>query len=199
MGGLNPAGEKALLRAWLLRERAAVPEKAERSARIFRLVTGLPAYQSAGRIFAYVSLPDEVETRAVISHALSQGKEVFAPHCPRGGGEMAFYRVASLEELRPGNFGVWEPEPRPDRKAVPHAGDFCLVPGLAFDWRGNRLGYGKGCYDRFLAGYPVETAGLCWHALYRESLPTDGYDRPVRLVITEQDVFPARAGRVSEA
>lgn len=74
-------------------------------------------------------------------------------------------------------------------------GDLCLVPGLAFDREGYRLGYGKGYYDCFLAAQPVRTVGLCFEALAFARLPRDGFDRPVCRLVTEAgDARPGKEG-----
>lgn len=108
---------------------------------------------------------------------------------------MAFYRVSSREDLQVGAFGLLEPIPGRCPPLERGQGDLCLVPGLAFDREGYRLGYGKGYYDCFLAAQPVRTVGLCFEALAFERLPRDGFDRPVCRLVTEAgDARPGKEG-----
>lgn len=118
-----------------------------------------------------------MDTWPLLARALAQGKEVYAPRCLERPGEMAFYRVSSREDLQAGAFGLLEPIPGRCPPLERGQGDLCLVPGLAFDREGYRLGYGKGYYDCFLAAQPVHAVGLCFEALAFERLPRDGFDR----------------------
>lgn len=197
--GLHPVGgvkkEKAALRRELLARRDALPGRAEKSRAIQSRVLALPEYQRARRVLLYLSKGSEVDTWPLLDRALAQGKEVYAPRCLERPGEMAFYRVSSREDLQAGAFGLLEPIPGRCPPLERGQGDLCLVPGLAFDREGYRLGYGKGYYDCFLAAQPVRTVGLCFEALAFERLPRDGFDRPVCRLVTEAgDARPGKEG-----
>jgi 5-formyltetrahydrofolate cyclo-ligase len=99
---------------------------------------------------------------------------------------MEFLVIASESDLSPGTFGVAEPDPLRCGPRVPTEKTFCVVPGLAFDPEGFRLGYGKGYYDRFLAGFPGVSAGICYAGCIRRKLPHGRYDRAVDFLVTEQ-------------
>ena len=187
--------KKAPLRRELLARRDALLGREERSRAIRRQVLALPEYRRARRLLLYLSQGSEVDTWPLLDRALAQGRAVYAPRCLDGQGNMAFFRVFSREELAPGRFGLWEPLQERCPLLTEWEGALCLVPGIAFDREGFRLGYGKGYYDCFLAAQPVRTVGLCFEALAFERLPRDGFDRPVCRLVTEAgDARPGKEG-----
>lgn len=153
---------------------------------IAKRVVGLWQYAKNRRLFTYVSTAIEVDTRRIIERALADGKTVAVPRCVPGTRTMEFYTISGLQELRPGSFGVLEPEPNPQNLWTDFSEGLCLVPALCYDWRGFRLGYGKGYYDRFLAGFEGNMVGLCYSECVRHKLPHGRYDRPVELLVTER-------------
>ena len=155
-------------------------------ATIAKRVAGLWQYAKNRRLFTYVSTAIEVDTRRIIERALADGKAVAVPRCVPGTRTMEFYTISGLQELRPGSFGVLEPEPNPKNLWTDFSEGLCLVPALCYDWRGFRLGYGKGYYDRFLAGFEGNMVGLCYSECVRHKLPHGRYDRPVELLVTER-------------
>ncbi len=185
MGGVSP---KAALRREFLARRNALPHREQLDQAIREAAVLLEAYRQADQVLFYLSGGSEPDTWALLDLALREGKKAFAPRCLDGEGSMAFYRVASQEELVPGRFGLWEPDPARCPLAGDVTGALCLVPGLAFDREGFRLGYGKGYYDRFLAGHSVRTVGLCYGDLLVPRLPRGPYDRQVSCLVTEGGV-----------
>ena len=146
------------------------------------------AYLSAQTVFCYVSLPHEADTRAILADAWRRGKHVAVPRC-RGNGQMDFYTVSSEDDLSPGSFGI--PEPK-DGCAIlfPQDGDLCIVPCLAADERGFRLGYGGGYYDRFLplcTKAVIAAAALCTQKT--ELVPMEKTDCPMDRIFTDEEVF----------
>ncbi|MBQ5545397.1 MAG: 5-formyltetrahydrofolate cyclo-ligase [Clostridia bacterium] len=153
------------------------------------------SYTRSSVILTYVSTAIEVDTREIIRVALSEGKRVACPRCIDGTRQMAFYYIESLEELTPCTFGVPEPEALPQRLYQGSSHPICIVPGLAFDRWGYRLGYGKGYYDRFLSGYRGWTVGLCYSDCVEYKLPHGHYDRAVDRLITEKYLRRCAEGR----
>ena len=146
---MSISGEKDALRAQL-RARLSQSDPAENAAcdvRITLQVLSLPAFQAAERIFAYCSVVPEVDTHAILAQARRRGKTVALP-VTQPDGQMRFARFDGA--LVPGRFGIPEP-PRSARTLLPQPGDLMLVPALAYDRAGRRLGRGGGYYDRFLA------------------------------------------------
>lgn len=176
------------------RRRALDPEeKARMDAGVFENVRRLWQYKRAGRIFLYLATPLEVETRHILLTALNEGKEVAVPRCIPGTRHMCFHLISSLEEVRPGAFGVEEPlETAP--VADPGRGGLMLVPALTIDRRGYRLGYGRGYYDRYIAGFSGQTAGLCYSRDFVRSIRHGRFDLPVDVVVTEKGIRTAFRG-----
>ena len=149
-------------------------------------VAGLPEFAEADGVFTYLSFGAEVDTRILIECAWTVGKAVALPRVVPGTRQMRWYAVDSLDCLERSSFGVEEPPADPAREVTPR--DFhtpvALVPGLAFDREGYRLGYG-GFYDTFLPTFPGTSMGLCRAAQLADHLPHEDYDMPVDEVVTE--------------
>lgn len=152
----------------------------------------LEEYKDCETLFAFVSSPIEVDTIGIINHAFADGKKVAVPKCSNLSGDMDFYYIASLSELKEGAYGILEPDSESTTPAISTDKDLCLVPGLSFDPKGYRLGFGKGYYDRFLADFKGTTAGLCYTANLEKELPIDEYDIPVDIVITDKSIVRER-------
>ncbi|HIZ19522.1 MAG TPA: 5-formyltetrahydrofolate cyclo-ligase [Firmicutes bacterium] len=169
-----------------LRRQMKPEQKAQRDRQIAARVRGLWQYKRCHQLLTYVSTAIEVDTLAIIRRALADGKQVAVPRCVPGTRDMEFYYISGLEDLEPGSFGVLEPRPESCRKATDFTSGLCLVPALCYDWRGYRLGYGKGYYDRFLAGFGGHMIGICYSDCVRRRLPHGRYDRPVELLVTDR-------------
>ncbi len=191
-------GAKAALRRAVLSRRDALPER-ERAllgGRIVATVLDLPAYENAGVVLAYASFGTELQTAELLRRVLADGKTLLLPRVERGG--LGLYEVRDLAvDLEPGTWGIREP--RPDRcpPADPGRVGFALIPGVAFDGRGRRLGYGGGFYDRLLAGGLPEGTPLVSGAFgvqIVEEVPVDPHDAPVDLVVTERDIYDGDGG-----
>ncbi len=143
-------------------------------------------YRKTNQVFIYVSTAIEVDTINIIKRAANDGKKIACPRCVDGTREMEFYYIDSVDDLEPGTFGVLEPRAEKDRLVTDFSDGVCVVPGLAFDYGGFRLGYGKGYYDRFLSGYKGFTCGLCYFENVVKYLPHGRFDRHVGLLITDR-------------
>ncbi len=190
---MDSVTDKKTLRAQLMRLRAGIPDeqRAEIDAGIAARVLALPAYRTADAVFTYLDMGAEIRTRDIIADAWAAGKTVALPRCIPGTRLMAWHRVTSLDGLVASRFGVAEPVDDPETLVRPadFAAPIALVPGLAFDERGYRIGYGGGFYDVFLASFPGKTVGLCRESLLVERLPFLGaHDLPVQAVATERRV-----------
>lgn len=159
--------------------------KALADHRIAVRLRSLLCYRRAKTILVYVSMPIEVDTREIISKALSDGKRVAVPRCVPGTREMEFYLINSLDELTPGTFGVLEPTPDPERLLKNFSHSLCVVPALACDRSGYRLGYGGGYYDRFLRDYPGEKVLILYKCCLVTHLWHGRFDVPVDRIVTE--------------
>ena len=185
---INLKLEKDRLRKKFREIRCAYSEEQKRKfdSQILRRLISLYQYKTASLILTYVSKDIEVDTIMLIEKALSDGKRVAAPKCVAGTRKMDFYYINSLDDLEKSTFGVLEPIVDRCEKVVDFSNGFCIVPGMSFDVRGFRLGYGKGYYDRFLSDFSGNTAGLCYSECVKWSLPSGKYDRAVDVLVTER-------------
>lgn len=154
-------------------------------ARIADRVRKLWQYRRARQLLVYVSTSIEVDTHRIIRRALEDGKRVAVPRCIPDTREMEFYYIDSLEELKPGSFGVYEPDPCPEKLVTDLSHGLCIIPAFCYDYVGYRLGYGKGYYDRFLPRFGGSLIGICYSACVRRHLPHGRFDRPAELLVTE--------------
>ncbi len=161
-------------------------QKLQYDRAILAKLVSLYQYKNARTVLTYVSKDIEVDTLMLIEKALSDGKKVAVPRCVEGTRLMEFYLISSLSQLESGCFGVLEPDVSRCRMLVDMARSICVVPGMSFDTRGYRLGYGKGYYDRFLQGYNGVTVGICYSDCVKWKLPTGKYDKPVDILVTEK-------------
>lgn len=141
---------------------------------------------------AYYPIRSEVDLTAAVQWARGRGWTVALPRV-EGPGQMSAVVVSRWDALRPGAFGIPEPQ---GASLNPRELDVILVPGAAFDRRGHRLGYGRGFYDRFLPdAVHARVAGAAYREQWVETLPTDPHDVPVQYVVVEQGVWCVREGR----
>jgi len=177
--------EKRILRERYKAIRQESMSRTEADRDIFRQVISLPQYQQASLVLCYVSSGSEPDTLRLMVQALADGKAVACPRCDKASHTMSFHLINALDDLAPGAYGIYEPsaaaqcvQPGEMQNSV------CIVPGLAFDPQGGRLGYGGGYYDRFLAGYSGVKIGLCRKEC-RSSvpLPADVFDVPADIVV----------------
>ena len=140
-------------------------------------------YRSARALYAYMAFNQEVRTEPIIRQAWADGKRVAVPKV--AGRLMRFIWIEDFSRLAPqGAFGI--PEPLDDGPEADDPTALILVPGLAFDASGHRVGYGGGFYDRFLAAEPGHsTAALCYDFQFLPLLDVETHDMPVNLVITD--------------
>lgn len=143
-------------------------------------------FKSAKLLLTYVSLHDEIDTINLIKYAFSKGMKVAVPRCKMETYTMDFYLITSLDDLEVGAFKVLEPNLDKCELLTNFDDSICVVPALSFDYKGFRLGYGKGFYDRFLADYEFCKVGLCYSECIKPKLPHGRYDVPVDLLVTEK-------------
>lgn len=180
---------KKALREKYKRIRRSMPEDVKRSKdkAILEKITALPAYKSSRLLLTYVSTDIEVDTLGLIGQALNDGKTVAVPKCEDNKGNMTFYEIHSFDDLEPGYFSVLEPVPKKCRAIMDFNGAFCIIPALAYDRSGYRLGYGKGYYDRFLSAHPeLFKVGIEYCCCMETSLIHGHFDVPSDIVVTEK-------------
>lgn len=163
------------------KKRAMTAEEIEaRSAKLTRLFLASPAYQTAKTVYGYLPYNQEVRTVPLLEQALRDGKQVAVPKVY--GEEMKFLYITDLTAVSRGYAGI--PEPIADGPEADDETALVLMPGLAFDPQGHRIGYGGGFYDKFLAREPNHpTVALCYDFQVLPQLETEAFDIPVDLVI----------------
>ncbi|MCC8043259.1 MAG: 5-formyltetrahydrofolate cyclo-ligase [Oscillospiraceae bacterium] len=161
--------------------------KQRRDLAILERLISTDAYKNADIVLTYVSTDIEVDTRALINKAMDDKKRVAVPRCIDGTRDMNFYFIKSMDDLEKGTFSVLEPIPSKCVKAYAYEKALCIVPGLSFDMKGYRLGYGKGYYDRFLSAHPRLTkVGLCYCPCTVSELHHGRFDVSADMLITEK-------------
>ncbi len=174
--------DKKELRA-LIREqkRAMTPEEIEsRSAKLAELFAASEAYREARTVYGYLPYNQEVRTVPMLERALAEGKKVAVPKVC--GEEMKFIYIDDFSQVSPGYAGI--PEPINDGPVADDPTALVLMPGLAFDKEGHRIGYGGGFYDKFLAQEPGHpTLALCYAFQVLPRLETEEFDIPVDTVL----------------
>lgn len=180
--------QKKDLRAEMMAKRRAMPSAQREAAdcAITEAVLRHPAYRAAKQVFAYVSMPHEVGTNMLLDSALAAGKIIGLPVCTPETREMKFYCLHARAELRKGAYRIPIPPVSEDRLLIPDAETLVIVPMLAFDAEGYRLGAGGGYYDRFLSAQPVRTIGICYADCRLTQLPHDANDQRIACCVTEQ-------------
>ena len=170
--------KKALRRRINAQRRALDAESVRRAGEeIAAKLAASELWKNAKSIYIYLDYNNEVPTDTIAALALAQGKAVAVPLCGSAG-EMSFRLISSLGEVKPGYMGIREPDASAPEACDPEA--LVIMPGLAFDREGGRIGYGGGYYDRFLAREPGHpTAALCYDFQVLEKIPAEEHDVPV--------------------
>lgn len=173
--------DKTELRRSIRQQKRAMTEAeiVARSAKLGELFAASEAYKNAKTIYGYLPYNQEVRTVPMLERALKDGKRVAVPKCY--GEEMRFIYLDDLTKVEKGYAGI--PEPIADEPVADDETALVLMPGLAFDPKGHRIGYGGGFYDKFLAAEPNHpTLALCYEFQMLPSLETEEHDIPVDCV-----------------
>ena len=173
--------KKELRRAIRERKRAMTEEEiVSRSARLGELFAQSEAYRNAATIYGYLPYNQEVRTVPMLEQAIRDGKKVAVPKVY--GDIMKFIYLEDLTQVEKGYAGI--PEPIADEPVAYDETALVLMPGLAFDPQGHRIGYGGGFYDKFLAAEPNHpTLALCYEFQMLPQLDTEEHDIPVNTVL----------------
>ncbi len=174
--------DKKALRKEIRDKKRAMTEAeiAGKSEALSKLFAASEAYKHAKSIYGYLPYNQEVRTVPMLQQAMADGKRVAVPKCY--GEEMRFIWMEDLSRVEKGYAGI--PEPVEDGPVADDKTALVLMPGLAFDPQGHRIGYGGGFYDKFLAREPEHpTLALCYDFQMLEQLQTEEFDIPVDWVL----------------
>lgn len=183
---------KQELRVNLLAQRRKLDKKfiVAQSDRMAEVLYASPYYQQATIIMLFLSMPDEPQMMNIIEHAWQEGKTVCVPHMRAEFGIMDAAIIESREGLVRGRFNLLVPDPTQLKIIDPRLIDIIVVPAVAYDNHGNRLGMGAGYYDRFIPGAPQALCiGAIWSSQVVSNIPTDQYDRPVHYLLSENGMI----------
>jgi 5-formyltetrahydrofolate cyclo-ligase len=192
----NPLDAKRTLREQAHAARNAQPDKDELSRRICETFLALPEYAAAKTVLFYLDVRSEVRTRHTLPDALGSDKRIAVPYCVDG--ELELFRLDSMDELDVGMYRILEPRPElrvlPGKKVRPEDLDLVMVPGVAFDRTGARMGHGKGYYDRLLehARPDAPLVALAFECQLFPHIPTQPHDVFMDRVLTEKAVYHGR-------
>lgn len=181
--------KKDRIRKEVLDKRNQITPKAllEKSSLISELLFALKDYCASENILIYASMKSEVITDGIIDRALKDGKKVFCPRCiNKQEGLMEFIQIESILNLKKGYMGIREPEILDDSVIYdgPVENTLVIVPGVAFDKRGNRIGYKGGYYDRFLSRFlGIRSVALAFTEQLVDDVPSDIHDIPIDIIL----------------
>ncbi|MDF2878089.1 MAG: putative 5-formyltetrahydrofolate cyclo-ligase [Clostridia bacterium] len=162
----------------------------ETSLEITRQILKLELFEQAEVVFLYAAFETEVQTIYLDEQARIKGKKVAYPKIELKTGAMDFYATPHFSELQPSSFRsmkILEPSPLQHRQIIPGPKDIVIVPAVAFDNQGNRVGYGGGFYDRYLSRYPyIYKIGICMAFQLTEAIEAEFFDIKMDCVLTEK-------------
>jgi 5-formyltetrahydrofolate cyclo-ligase len=167
-------------------------ERLARSRRVWERVAALACYQHARVVLGYMAFDHEVLTDGLMRRAMASGKQLVLPMVLGNRQGMALYVIEELErDVAPGYCGILEPQPRRTRAVAPETLELALIPGVAFDLRGGRLGLGAGFYDRLLSQLPrgIPMVGLAFDFQVIPRLPLQPHDILLDAIVTESRVI----------
>lgn len=185
---------RASIRRKMIRMRENLSEETLRqnSREITKRLVALEAFRSCQNILIFLSLPGEVQTEEIIRISLASGKKVYVPLVDAKRKRLEISELPGLDiEFEAKRFGIREPGPDYINIQLPAVLDFVLVPGLAFDRKGGRIGFGAGYYDRFLKEVSdrVVRVGVAFNFQVLESVPQTELDVPVQNILTESETI----------
>jgi 5-formyltetrahydrofolate cyclo-ligase len=194
-----PAGKEAkqrLRREMLAIRRSLSAEEIKKgSEAIAAYFCAWPEYRDADIVMLYLSMADEPQTVRLIEHAWSSGKQVAVPLMGEVYGVMEGAVIGNWDSLVTGRLGLKMPDPAKTRPIDPVEIDLIVVPGVAFDPAGRRLGMGAGYYDRFLPqAVRACKVGLAWSVQIVPEVPTDAHDIRMDYLLTEAGFRPLSVG-----
>lgn len=189
---MGTSEEKERLRLQLLDKRESIVEEEfqQKSEQIIARLQSVDALRTSRTIHCYISMNTrrEVNTHAFLRWMLATNKRVVVPVTQFKTNTLKHVELHSFEELNPNKWGVLEPPPE-NRTVKPNELDLVIVPMVGADLHCNRIGYGKGFYDRFLADVTGQAVGLCFESCVVDEIPTESFDVELSAVVTEDRII----------
>lgn len=167
------------------KEKLTTDNIAEKSEIMTGYFTGLTEYKNCRQIILYAAFNQEVDTLPLINQALEEGKKVALPKVTEGG--LEFFYIRSFQETAISNMGIPEPDTSSPVELLTDGLNVILVPGLAFDLEGNRVGYGRSYYDAYFAAHRAEFMKIAFAYDFQvyDRIPSEKHDVKIDLLITD--------------
>lgn len=175
-----------------IRKRMTDDEVASKSAAIVQKVIKTPEYEEADNILLYADYCREVMTRGIFDDAILRKKRVYFPRADSLTNTMEFYQIVSVRQLKRGYMDILEPKEDMQSRYKFHSREdtLIIIPGVAFDTSGFRIGYGKGFYDRYLVGKrQLSTMALAYACQIVDEIPRDEHDIRMDKIVTEEIIY----------
>lgn len=170
-----------------LRKNVSADEVYEKSIKASENFFQSNIYKQSRCLMLYSPLGNEVGTEAIIDRAFADGKKVAFPVTDTESGSITPFYAQENTSFKKGGFSVKEPQNT--EKVQKNEIDVVVVPGIVFDRKGNRVGFGKGCYDMFLKNCNAVKVGLCYDFQLAEKIPADEFDVKMDFILTEKELF----------
>ena len=194
--GQRHTESKRAIRKQACANRNAQADKDRLSRQVVARFMSLPEYRAAATVMFYVDVRDEVRTQHVLPETLATDKRVIVPYCRAD--ELGLFHLENMEELEPGTLQILEPKAPlrhlPQKQVDLRNVDLVMVPGVAFDRRGGRLGHGRAYYDKLLCQARPDTSlvALAFECQMFPEVPTQDHDVFMDKIVTERAVYAGR-------
>jgi len=191
---LSATTNKKSLRRTIIARRDSIPDeiRLKKDAAIHSRLGELEAFKTSRATLFYAAFRSEVRTEQLVINSLTAGRITALPRVDKTGGILMLYKIGDWSDLSPGSWGILEPEESRTKEISINEIDMVLAPGVAFDVNCNRLGYGKGYYDKLLAGKkrmkPV-VVGLAYEEQIADALPCNLHDMKMDMIITDKRII----------
>ncbi|MEM3399790.1 MAG: 5-formyltetrahydrofolate cyclo-ligase [Candidatus Micrarchaeia archaeon] len=177
------------------RQAHSLEERRRKSELIMQRLFSLPEFKHAKTILMYISYEEEVQTHEMIERAVALGKRVVVPITDTETGELKLSLLKNMRELRKGAHGIYEP--MHIHQVSPEEIELAVVPGVAFDIEGTRLGHGHGYFDKLLKKIKAPFIGLAFEFQVVFRIPREEHDVPVDKIITEKRILDVRSSHTN--
>jgi len=173
-----------------LRQRKSLSKlkKSQAESAMLELLLNWRVFKKADVIHIFISTPEEPDTRPIIEHCWTSGKKVAVPSVLPNTFDLIHSEIKSFDSLISGMYKILEPSPESRIKMTPDMFDLIIIPGVAFDRKGGRLGKGKGYYDRFLKVTSAFRLALAFDCQVIRNVPTDLHDIPMNAILSESGI-----------
>lgn len=185
---------KSEIREFYINKRKTLDEavKAEKDAKVCASVLASATYRYSDILLMYMPKEDEINIAPVAEAALKAGKRVAFPCCNPDDRSMEYRFVLSLDELKPSVMGLYEPIDSTDifdKSECENHNVVCIIPGIVYDKKGYRIGYGGGYYDRYLSSFYGTKVGVAHTDFITNSVPHGKFDLAVDVLMTERGIY----------